>query len=252
MSNQKISAEYLKIHRHSKNVLIFFQIIGSLVFCAVLHPVFRNRLLLGSTTSTLASSLPFSCGFSVLMGMITAIMTRLKSPRAMIISNAICFLSLIIVLGLTFGIYKSIGNSSAESFQKEFLEVLNTHSEKGLKTLHKFQQSTQCCGVPLSNETVWNQTSISPNSPLASWFFYTMLDEEYIDEARVSIKPSSKDVIIDELVEIQHRLRKSKKSEDARQSVNENSCEPPEKVLLDGVPTQLFIVGAGFGWFNEK
>ena len=51
----------------------------------------------------------------------------------MIISNAICFLSLIIVLGLTFGIYKSIGNSSAESFQKEFLEVLNTHSEKGLK-----------------------------------------------------------------------------------------------------------------------
>ncbi|KAF1765119.1 hypothetical protein GCK72_005071 [Caenorhabditis remanei] len=194
----------------------------------------------------------------------------------MIISNAICFLSLIIVLGLTFGIYKSIGNSSAESFQKEFLEVLNAHSEKGLKTLHKFQQSTQCCGVPLSNETVWNQTSISPNSPLASWFYYTMLDEKYIDEARrlftlpwsccsdrtlgcehlaferVSIKPSSKDVIIDELVEIQHRLRKSKKSEDARQSVNENACEPPEKVLLDGVPTQLFIVGAGFGWFNEK
>ncbi|UMM16379.1 hypothetical protein L5515_013409 [Caenorhabditis briggsae] len=188
----------------------------------------------------------------------------------MIISNSINFLGLLLVLGVTFGVYNSISNPTDENFQKEFLSVLESKSEKGMKTLHKYQQATKCCGVPLSSDISWNQTSISLGNPWASWYYYTMLDEDYIDETRrlftlpwsccsdrtlecehlaferVSIEPSSKNVIIDELVVVEHRLRKARRSEDARQSVYENSCEPPTKILLAGVPMQLLGVGAGF------
>ncbi|CAP21936.2 Protein CBG00719 [Caenorhabditis briggsae] len=216
-------------------------------------------------------------------------MTRQKSLKTMIISNSINFLGLLLVLGVTFGVYNSISNPTDENFQKEFLSVLESKSEKGMKTLHKYQQATKCCGVPLSSDISWNQTSISLGNPWASWYYYTMLDEDYIDETRrlftlpwsccsdrtlecehlaferfpfskvfplfnppilhhfrVSIEPSSKNVIIDELVVVEHRLRKARRSEDARQSVYENSCEPPTKILLAGVPMQLLGVGAGF------
>ncbi|EGT41383.1 hypothetical protein CAEBREN_31964 [Caenorhabditis brenneri] len=246
MANQNFNSTYPTIHRHSKNVLIFFQIISFLTFCAVLHPVFRNRLLLGSTINLLAFILPASCLLLILVGMVTGVIIRMKSRRAMMISNGICFLSLLIVLGLTFTVYKAIGDSSQESFQKEFLKVLENPGPKAIKTLHKFQQTTQCCGVPLIHGTPWNQTSIAPTSPWASWYYYTMLDEDYIVEARISIKPSSKDVIIDELAEIEHRLKKARKSEDARGSVNEKTCEPPAKVLLVNVPGQLMMVAGGF------
>ncbi|CAL2031393.1 unnamed protein product [Caenorhabditis brenneri] len=270
MANQNFNSTYPTIHRHSKNVLIFFQIISFLTFCAVLHPVFRNRLLLGSTINLLAFILPASCLLLILVGMVTGVIIRMKSRRTMMISNGICFLSLLIVLGLTFTVYKAIGDSSQESFQKEFLKVLENPGPKAIKTLHKFQQTTQCCGVPLIHGTPWNQTSIAPTSPWASWYYYTMLDEDYIVEARrlftlpwsccsdqdancehlaferISIKPSSKDVIIDELAEIEHRLKKARKSEDARGSVNEKTCEPPAKVLLVNVPGQLMMVAGGF------
>uniref|UniRef100_A0A1I7V0U9 Cytochrome P450 n=1 Tax=Caenorhabditis tropicalis TaxID=1561998 RepID=A0A1I7V0U9_9PELO len=148
----------------------------------------------------------------------------------MVIANGISLIFLLVTLGVVFGIYKSIGESSQESFQKEFLKVLENPTPKGLKTLHKFQQFTQCCGVPLPLDVPWNQSSIRLTNPWSSWFYYTILDEEYIPEARrlftlpwsccsdqeascehlaferFSIRPSAKEEIIDELVEVEHRL----------------------------------------------
>ncbi|CAA91311.3 uncharacterized protein CELE_T05C12.9 [Caenorhabditis elegans] len=260
---------YLKINRHSRNVLIFLQIISVTMLCAILYPVFRTRLLLGSTR-ILAIALPFSSGFTVLCSLLSNVIIKTKYRLAMTVTLGISVISLVTVIGFTIAVYQSIGSTSEESFQQEFLKVLEQKSEKGMRTLHKFQKITECCGVPLPTSTGWNQSSITPSSPWTSWFYYTLLGDEYIDETRrlftlpwsccsdrtldcehlaferVSIKPSSKDVIIDELVEIQHRLRNSRKNEDGRRSVYDNVCESPAKSILGEVPFQLVIISSIF------
>ncbi|CAB3403974.1 unnamed protein product [Caenorhabditis bovis] len=93
------------------------------------------------------------------------------------------FLAFLAIFGLASVFYlNTFTEFFAINFKQNFLRGME---ENEPIEIHQFQQMFECCGVPLHGHLKWNKTTVSLKNPFSSWFYYTILDETYIDEANV-------------------------------------------------------------------
>ncbi|CAI2323755.1 unnamed protein product [Caenorhabditis sp. 36 PRJEB53466] len=256
MAQQDLNEKCTKTHRCLINVLILVQICSFLSCYVAVQSIFRKRELLTFTTVILAITLLICTVVSLLISFVTVALSRTNNVKSMLVSGTVLIVIFIVSIGVAV-LLQQQGATDKSSFENSFLEVLQANSENRL-------QNSQCCGVPLPTETIWNESLLPFSSPWSSWYYYTILNEEYIEEARrlftlpwsccsgsttlcehlaferVSIDTTNKDMIIEELAELQRRDRVDK-SHTARETVNYQSCGSSSGVISDGVGPKLIV-----------